>query len=189
LLRNVAEWGDIVSGLIEQLQLSQFDVLCMSSGAPYSYAIGYRFPDKARNIFIYSGIPALYDDEIASHWPYPLKKKASITEMESLAHQLFFSSLSQEDLANQSIIDSMMNDIFGPALDFRIRCMDWGFKLSDVHQNVFMQHSRRDEGFITAKMTSAMLPNCKFFARESEGHFSKPLLDEFIQAVMAEFYK
>src|SRR5512137_529228 len=48
---NIAEWGEIVSILVEELQVSKFDVLGMSSGAPYSYAIGYKLPDKVRNIY------------------------------------------------------------------------------------------------------------------------------------------
>ena len=67
VMKNMAEWGDIVAMLVDQLQLPRFDVLGMSSGAPYGYALGYRFPDRARNIFILSGIPALYDDKILSH--------------------------------------------------------------------------------------------------------------------------
>lgn len=35
-MRNYLEWGEIVSVLIEELGLAQFDVLGMSSGAPYS---------------------------------------------------------------------------------------------------------------------------------------------------------
>ncbi len=185
LMQNVGEWGEIVAVLVDQLQLPQFDVLGMSSGAPYSYAIGYRFPDKARNIFIFSGIPALYDEKVAAHWPYELKKNASISDMQELAYQLFFSGISAQDRAQPDIKDSMVNDCFGPALDFRIRCMEWGFSLAQVTQPVYMQHSRMDEGFITAELTSKMLPHCIFFARESAGHFSKELLDEFISTVMS----
>jgi pimeloyl-ACP methyl ester carboxylesterase len=187
MMRNVGEWGEMVAVLVEGLQLSRFDVLGMSSGAPYSYSVGYRFPEKARNIYIFSGIPALYDDKVKSCWPYEMKSDASIEDMERLANQLFFSNLSEEDMSNIAIQDTMMNNSFGPALDFRIRCMDWGFNLSNVRQEVYMQHSRHDEGFITAQMTSKMLPNCKFITRESEGHFSKELLDEFIQTVIRQF--
>lgn len=60
IMNNIAEWADIVSVLIDELKLSHFDILGMSSGAPYSYSIGYKFPDKVRNIFIFSGTLALY---------------------------------------------------------------------------------------------------------------------------------
>ncbi len=172
-MKNVSEWGEIVSVLVDELQLSQFGILGMSSGAPYSHAIGYAFPDKAHNIFIFSGIPTLYDATVMSHWSYPVSKDASIADMEKLAYDLFFSSLAPEDRAKRDIQDSMMKNCFGLALNFHIRGMDWGFKLSDVHQRVYMEQSRADEGFIPAELTSNRLPNCKFYARETGGIFRK----------------
>src|SRR5689334_20501044 len=35
VMRNLGEWADIVSMLVDELKLSQFDVLGISSGAPY----------------------------------------------------------------------------------------------------------------------------------------------------------
>jgi pimeloyl-ACP methyl ester carboxylesterase len=79
IMKNMADWANIVSVLIDHLELSHFDILGMSSGAPYSYAIGYQFSDKVRNIFIFSGIPALYDDKVVSFWPWEVKKDAEMT--------------------------------------------------------------------------------------------------------------
>ncbi len=132
LMKNMAEWGEIVAVLVDELKLSQFDVLGMSSGAPYSYAIGYQMPDQVRNLFIFSGTPALYDDQILSCWPYPVNKNASMSELEKLAHDLFFANVSGEDAQRPDIRDSMMNHCFGIAQDFKLRCNDWGFRLSDV---------------------------------------------------------
>ncbi len=191
VMRNIAEWADIVSVVIDELNISRFDVLGMSSGAPYSYAIGYRFPEKVRNIYIFSGTPALYDEEVLSHWPYPVTREASIPEMEALAHELFFSNLSKEDLEKDDIKDSMMNNCFGIALDLKLRCTDWGFSLSDVKQSVYMQHSQSDSAvpFVTALLTSRLLPNCKLKAKESGEHFSKEALDDYIEAVIVENYR
>ena len=72
VMDGFAEWADIVSPLIEELNLAQFDLLGMSSGAPYSYSIGYRFPDKVNNIYIFSGIPALYDEIVLSYCKFDL---------------------------------------------------------------------------------------------------------------------
>ena len=189
-MRNIAEWGGIVSTLVDELGLSQFDVLGMSSGAPYSYSIGHKFPGRARNIFIFSGTPALYDEEILSLWPYPVNKAAGIAELQKLAHELFFSHSSPEDLAKDDVRDSLANDCFGMALDFKIRCLDWGFHLRDVKQNVFMRHSKYDDSVpvITAEMTSRLLPNCRLEIKESDVHFSSDTLDDFINTVMADHY-
>jgi pimeloyl-ACP methyl ester carboxylesterase len=183
IMRNMAEWADIASVLADELELPHFDVLGMSSGAPYSYALGHKFPGRVRNIFIFSGTPALYDDQILALWPYPVNKKASLAELEELAQALFFSHLPEEALLSDDIRDSMMNHGFGIAQDLKLRCVDWGFSLSEVKNTVYMQHGELDPQvpFITAEMTAKLLPDCRFEARKSEGHFSKELLDDFIK--------
>lgn len=184
-MSQVVEWGEIVSLVVNELNLLQFDVLGMSSGAPYSYAIGYKLPDKVRNIFIFSGIPALYDDKVLAVWPYPVNRYASIAELEKLARELFFSNLSQEELLQNDIKDSMMNNCFGLALDFKLRCNDWGFPLSEVKEKIYMQHSRTDN-FAPVEITAKLFPNCSLEIRENGEHFSRELLDSFIKTTILQ---
>ena len=188
MMKDMAEWGDIVSILVDELRISQFDVLGISSGAPYSYAIGNKLASRVRKLFILSGTPALYEDRIVSFWPYPIDKNAVLADLQDLARKLFFSNLSETDLLKNDIRDSMMNDCFGIAQDLRLRCKNWGFDLSQVKTNVYMQHCRMDSQvpFITAEMTCKMLPNCKFFEKDSGEHFSTEVLNDFIETVMAE---
>jgi pimeloyl-ACP methyl ester carboxylesterase len=187
-MSNMAEWGDIVSILVDELKISKFDILGMSSGAPYSYAIGYKLPDKVRNIFIFSGIPALYDERVLALWPYPVNKQASLIELKRLAKEIFFSDVSQEDLQRADIRDSMMNDYFGIAQDLKLRCIDWGFDLSEVKAKVYMQHSQSDN-LRAAEITAHLLPNCRLDIRESGEHFSDELLDAFIEKILVGHYE
>jgi len=182
-MRDFGEWGEKVSVLVEELKLTQFDVLGMSSGAPYSYSIGYQFPDKVRNIFIFSGMPALYDEVALSHWQYPPITSTDITEVETLARDIFFSNLTADDLKQNHIRDSMMNNCFGVAQDLMLRFKGWGFSLSDVKTHVFMRHSKTDDSvpFAAALRTAELLPNCEFELLESGPHFSNEALDDFIQ--------
>jgi pimeloyl-ACP methyl ester carboxylesterase len=183
LLNGYAEWADIMSLLIQELQLGQFDILGISSGAPYGYSAGYKFREKVDNIFILSGIPALYDEVVLSNWPYKPISDQSIASLESLAHELFFSHLTEEDLLRNDIKDSFMNHGFGVAQDLRLRFMDWGFRLSEVKNKVFIRHSKADESvpFRTAVRTAALLPNCQLDLLESGPHFSQEVLDQFIE--------
>jgi pimeloyl-ACP methyl ester carboxylesterase len=185
-MRDIAEWGEIVSVLVEELGLAQFDVLGMSSGAPYSYSVGHKFPDKVRNIFIFSGTPALYDEAVLSHWQYPPITSTDITEVETLARELFFSNLTAEDLKQNDIRDSMMNNCFGVAQDLMLRFSDWGFSLSDVKAHVFMRHSKTDDSvpFAAALRSAELLPNCELELLESGPHFSDEALDDFIETMM-----
>ena len=190
VMKNIGEWADVVSVLVNELGLAQFDVLGISSGAPYSYAIGCKFSDRARNLFILSGTPALYDETVLSFWPYPADKNASIAEMQKLAYELFFAHLSKEDLGKDDVKDSMQNDCFGIAQDLKLRCNDWGFRLSDLKARVYMRHSRSDNAvpLVTAQMTSKLLPNCRFEIRENDPHFSQQVLDNFISTLMLGYY-
>jgi pimeloyl-ACP methyl ester carboxylesterase len=191
IMQDMAEWGAITAVLVNELGLASFDVLGLSSGAPYSYSIGYQFPDKVRNIFILSGTPALYDEKVLACWPYPVQKQASLAEMQTLAHELFFANLSEAALAQNDIKDASMNNCFGIAQDFKLRCVNWGFRLAAVNANVYMRHSKSDDSvpFVTAEMTSKLFPNCKFEVRENDAHFSNEVLDDFIETVMARHYE
>jgi len=190
IMNNLAEFGDIVSVLIEKLGIIQFDILGMSSGAPYSYALGCKLAQKVRNIFIFSGIPALYYKDIVNLWPYEIRTEATINELEKVAKEVFFSNISKEDLLRNDIIDSMRNNYFGIAQDLKLRCVDWGFILSDVTGNVYMQHCKEDNDvpFKAAEITANLLPNCQFFIREKGVHFSPETLNDFIKNVMAKHY-
>ena len=185
-MKSFAEWAEIVSLLVDELHLSQFDVLGMSSGAPYSYALGSGLPDKVNNIYIFSGIPALYDEIVLSHWPYEIAEDKSISNMERLAYELFFSHFTDTDLQKSDIRDSMMHHGFGVAQDLRLRFIDWGFSLSEIKAKVFMQHSQCDEAvpFQTAIRTSQLLPNCDLELKETGPHFSAEALDYFIEKTM-----
>ncbi len=190
-MRNMAEWGDIVAELIDELAITQFDVLGMSSGAPYSYAIAHRLPDKARNIFTFSGTPALYDERVLSHWPYPANKDASVGELELLAEELFFSGLSDQDLQRADIVDSRMHHCFGIAQDLKLRCVDWGFTLPELQAPVYMQHSELDDSvpLVTAQITAGLLPNCRLEVRKCGAHFSPEDLEDFIVTTMLPHYE
>lgn len=191
VMASFAEWADILSASIGELKLSQFDVLGMSSGAPYSYALGCKFPEKARNIYIFSGIPALYDKIVLSHWPYQMAKYSSMPEWEILAHELFFSHLTAEDRRKSDFRDSMRNNGFGVAQDLRLRSLDWGFSLSDVKQRVYMRHSRGDESvpFETAVRTAELLPDCELELMETGPHFSSEALDDFLKDTVVKNLK
>ena len=188
LMKSYSEWADILAPLVEEMKLVQFDILGMSSGAPYGYALGARIPDKVRNIYIFSGMPALYDEFVRSIWPYEAVHDPKIADMEALAHELFFSNLTSDDLQKNDIRDSMMNNCFGVAQDLILRFADWGFSLSDVKAKVLMRHSRNDEAvpFQTAVRTAELLPDCSLELMESGPHFSKEALDDFIKNRMVE---
>lgn len=179
-MESIGEWGDIVGELAEGMRLERFDVLGLSSGAPYSYAMARAMPGRVSNLYIFSGTPALCDERVRRLWPHPSNKGATMGELQEMARRLFFGDgVDPEDLAAS---DSSRNGCFGIALDLKLRERDWGFALGDIQTKVYMEHGVDDPSvpFAAAEITAGLLPHCVLDRRESGGHFSKELLDDFI---------
>ena len=185
-MQNVAEWGEIIARLVEALGLPNFDVLGISSGAPYSYAIGHKIGEKVRNLFILSGTPALYAESVRAHWLYPLDLNASLESMQQTAQDVFFDHLPVGASEDPAVQDSMRNECFGPGLDLLIRPRNWGFRLEQVRSRVYMRHSQADEAvpLVTAELTADLLPDCRLEIREDEPHFSLSVMDDFIRTTV-----
>lgn len=181
-LTRIADWADLIAPLLDELHLARFDVLGISSGAPYGYAIAHRYPDRVGSLFVLSGTPALYDDAVRALWPYPIDLAADVPAMQSVAHALFFAHLTPRELESDDVRDSMRNGGFGVAQDLAIRCRPWGFRLDEIVTPTVLRHSRADDSvpFVTAELTARMLPRCRFEPREGEPHFSQAVLDDFI---------
>ena len=183
---SLAEWGAIVESLADALGLATFDVLGLSSGAPYSYSVASHLPDRVGQVFIFSGMPALYDEQVLALWPYPVDRTADLAQLKKLAAELFFAGVSDESEVDNGVRDSMQNGGFGVAQDLKLRYADWGFALSSVAAPVFMEHGRHDDQVpvATAIRTASLLPNCRLAIREHGEHFSPDLLDDFIRTTM-----
>jgi len=183
VLPDVAGWGALAEVALDALHVDAFDILGISSGAPYAYALAARCPARTRAVFIFSGTPALYDASVAALWPYPLDTAASLAELQVLARSLFFAGLSPLQAQEPAIVDASAHDCFGIALDLQIRCRSWGFDLCDIGARVFMQHALDDTSvpFATAQITASLLKRCGFDARQTGDHFSGELLDAFLR--------
>jgi pimeloyl-ACP methyl ester carboxylesterase len=191
LMDSFAAWAGIVSPLVDALQLSQFDILGMSSGAPYSYALGCRYADRVRNVYIFSGVPALFDQVVRAAWPYPPVVNQTMAQVEAMAHELFFPNVTKADLLNPDIRDSMKHHGFGVAQDLILRFKPWGFSLSDLQAQVFMRHSKADDNvpYQTAVRTAQLIPSCVLELTEAGPHFSKEALDGFIEDTIVKHFK
>jgi pimeloyl-ACP methyl ester carboxylesterase len=181
IVNTMLEYGMLLAKLAEALSLEQFDVLSSSAGAPYGYAIGRACPEKTRNIYVYSGTPALYDREVQKYWPAPLPNNMTMEECQKFAYEVFFAGLPESELHRNAIKDSMANNCFGEAQNIRIRFNDWGFKLEEISSRVVIQHSKKDGPYEMVIRTAELLPNCEFELLEEGEHFTKEGFESFIE--------
>ena len=183
ILKNILEYGEIINKLIEELSIEKFDVLGPSAGAIYGYAIAKACPDKTRNIFVYSGTPALYDEEVRKNWPFPISEEITVEDSQKIAFEVFFANFSEEDKKQDTIKDSMANNCFGEGQNLRLRFKNWGFTLSEIKAKVCMQHSKEDNvlSYIMAERTAKLLNDCELELLEKGDHFTKEGFESFIK--------
>jgi len=183
VLKNLLEYGEITAKLVDELGIRQFDILGSSAGAIYCYAIAKACSGKARNIFVYSGTPALYDAEIRKSWAFPIPGEMTVEDSQKIAYEVFFSHFSEEDKKQDFIKDSMANNCFGEGQNLRIRFKDWGFTLPEIKAKVFMQHSKKDEvlPYTMAEITAKLLNDCELELLEEGSHFTNEGYEAFIQ--------
>jgi pimeloyl-ACP methyl ester carboxylesterase len=183
ILKNMLEYGNIISQLVKELSIKQFDVLSSSAGAPYGYAIAKACESEIRNTYVYSGTPALYDANIQKKWPFPVNKNLTVEDSQKVAYEVFFANIPSSELGKNYIKDSMANNCFGEGQNLRIRFNDWGFKMSDIKSKVYMQHGKQDTviPYELAIMTKELLPNCEIELLEEGEHFTEEGYKLFIE--------
>jgi pimeloyl-ACP methyl ester carboxylesterase len=190
VIKSMLDYGNIIALLVEELKIGDFDILSSSAGAPYGYALAKACSHKVRNIYVYSGTPALYDEEVQSLWPFPVAKDLTQEEAEKIAYEVFFSGIPKDALDNNDVKDSMMNNCFGEGQNIRIRFRDWGFKLSEIKAKVYMQHSKEDPvlPYKMAVRTAALLPGCDLELLERGPHFSVEGYKSFIEKTVTPVF-
>jgi pimeloyl-ACP methyl ester carboxylesterase len=57
--RKLIDWPETFQQLADHLGIEQFRILAISGGAPYAYAVGWKFPERVRAIAVASGAPPI----------------------------------------------------------------------------------------------------------------------------------
>jgi len=183
VLDSFFDYGVIIAKLAAELKIAEFDVLCSSAGAPYGYAAAKACEPNVRNVYVFSGTPALYDEEVQKGWPFPVAKNLTLEESRQIAYEVFFSHCTEKDREQNDVKDSMANNCFGEAQNLRIRFKDWGFTLPEIKSKVFMQHSKKD-GVIPyplAVRTAALLRSYELELLDEGDHFTVERYESFLQ--------
>jgi len=190
-LQNLFEYGTITAKLVKELGIDKLDILASSAGALYGYAIAKACSDKTRNVYVYSGTPALYDSEVQKNWPFPITKEITVEDSQKIAFEVFFSHFSEKEKEQDFIKDSMANNCFGEGQNLRLRFKDWGFTLSEIKAKVYMQHSKKDEviPYILAERTAKILRDCEFELLEDGSHFSEDGYKLFLQETVMKILR
>jgi pimeloyl-ACP methyl ester carboxylesterase len=193
-MQSYADWPGMVMPLINKLGLDSFDVLGMSAGAPYCYALAALLPGQVRRVFIYSGIPALLEAGMLDSYPdrqkaaeeFDFYRQADPADIAKALKEMYLAGLPGEVLEQIDFRDSMANGCLGMARETKLQSRDWGFSFTDIRQPVFMQHSKTDEEvpFAAALATSALLSDCELHVLPEAPHLSEDALLGFFDRMI-----
>src|ERR1700719_189738 len=72
--RKLTDWPETFERLVDHLHIERFHILAISGGAPYAYAVGWKFPQRIRAIAVASGAPPITElqDRQGLLWLYRL---------------------------------------------------------------------------------------------------------------------
>ncbi|MFJ6609158.1 alpha/beta fold hydrolase [Streptomyces sp. NPDC091289] len=193
----VADWTPLVLPVLAALEVDAFDVLGVSAGAPYAYALAAALPERVRRVWVLSGLPYVADDAIRHRYPeaaepvWTFYREAPEDEVaarfagaaERLA-DVFASSPST--LA--ALTGLAGHGWRGPAREVRLQTRPWGFDPAGVAQPVRLWHAPADEEvpFPAAEATAALFPSARLTEQRAPDHVpSGPTLRELFEELRA----
>lgn len=195
LLKNIAEWPEIIKPLLEYLNINTFDVVGISAGAAYAYATAAAFPDQVNNVYINKGLGAVYKPEVLSLYPAEVQQELTVYQNDSLENiaallwQTYMSQLTEEYKKLPYIRDSIVGGCKGMAACGKLEYMDWGFPIEDVKQPVVLYHCRDDQEvpFTMAEQTMKYLDNAEMVVHDTGGHMSEELMMDMMNRIIARY--
>jgi pimeloyl-ACP methyl ester carboxylesterase len=199
--RELLDWPDDVTELMNALQVAQFAVLALSGGGPYGEVCAFKIPERLTSTAIVCGMgprdaPGSTD---GGSWTLPGKpsliRRVILTLMAQTVRKQpermepqFLEMVSEPDrelLQNQPELLKMSLDSWGEAFrsgtggvqrEADLYKRPWGFRLQDISTKVHLWHGENDNnvpGSVGHYVANA-IPDCQAVFYEEEGHFSLP---------------
>ena len=168
----VADWFSLFQAMVDELDISNAVAVGCSAGAVYAYASACATPEAIRELWVLSGVPAVYMDRVIRHYPDEGRKtydhflKSSLAEIREYYAPGLNDHIAQlppdtDPYLRNTFTDAAANQCFGPAQESRLQIKPWGFDPSAIEQPVKIWHARED-GMVPyngAKEMVDMLPS------------------------------
>lgn len=179
--------------LLNSIGVNKFSVMGISAGAPHTYANAIVSGERAHRVYIYSGLGALYDEEVLSGYGEYYDEIKELYE--------FARTHSQENIGefylrkySQSYGDEYLRRLIkeryvAMGYDIKLQASPWGFEVSNVTQPITIRHSKADTEvpYEAALRTANLIKNVKFISVQNDPHFTVQSFTEFIDMAISEF--
>ena len=194
--KSVCEYVSAMTGLLSWLQLSRFDVLGVSAGAPYAYAIAAQYPDAIGRVHICGGIPLVcYKDiykmnsaperfmfTLSKYLPAGFLGRYAVSAMEAMERKAGWPTHQSGESMDSIFEDYVKPNWYGIGWSTHMQYRDWGFDAGKISSPVHMYHSKSDKmvPYAIAKASAARLQSCQLHSYEKEDHYSEKMIGDVI---------
>ncbi|HHV11836.1 MAG TPA: alpha/beta hydrolase [Clostridiales bacterium] len=181
---------------ISHLQLKRFDVLGLSAGSPYCYALAAAYPQLVDGVNICAGIPLVNNKEIyrmnarqerflfflSRHLPPYVIGKYGVKAIEAGERKKGWKDTEDGESMDSIFQKYVYPNWYGLGQSTNLQYKNWGFAASLLQKKIYIYHSRDDEmiPFEIALKSSRLLKSCELFEYEKEEHSSERLLKNAI---------
>ena len=181
-MSRVRDWGDLFAKIADELALREtFDVVGLSAGAPYAYALAAASPGRVGRIGILSGVPFTAEAGILDLYPQASRAAymafASRPERELCDYfKMVVAGFDQGFVAEHQLAAALAaisrHGYAGPAREARLQATGWGFGPADVRQPVRLWHAEGDATvpIAAAEASAARLPQAVFQRLAGDAH-------------------
>ncbi len=197
--KNVYDYALLLKEWIESLGLTHCDVLGLSAGAPYCYALAAAYPGLVNAVSICSGIPLANNGDIyrmnaraerfqfflSRHLPAGFIGKYGVKAMEVLERKKGWQDAECGEKMDDVFQKYVRPNWYGIGRSTSVQYKSWGFKAEEIEKKIFLYHSRADEmiPIKIARKSAGLLSNSELVEYESEDHSSEKLLCDAIRRI------
>jgi pimeloyl-ACP methyl ester carboxylesterase len=197
--KNVHEYVRAMAGLLSYLQLRRFDVLGVSAGAPYAYALAAQYPEKVEQVHICGGIPLVcYKDiykmnPLSERFLFTLSKylpagfigKYAVSAMETMERKAGWQP-HQNGESMDAIFDSYVRpNWYGIGWSTHVQYRQWGFDVGQITNPVHIYYSKADKmvPYAIVETSTTRLKCRQLHPYENEDHYSEKMLGDVIRNI------
>lgn len=183
------ELGARFRTLLDSLGVERYAVCGISAGAPHAYASAFLGGAKVSGAYIYSGLGAIYEDEVLRGYGeyyeelkalYELARNSSPAEVGAF----FAKKYSQYGGGLGGLIEKRALAI---GYEITLQSRAWGFEPSAIKAPITIRHSRADTEvpFLAAQKTAQLIKGSEFIEVSDEPHFKEESFNEFLDLIVS----
>lgn len=192
--KNIFEYALTLNELITNLRQERFDVLGLSAGAPYCYALAAAYPERVGGVSICSGIPLANNPAIfrmnapreqfffslSKHLPPAFLGKYGVKMIEAAERKKGWKDTPDGERMDAIFQKYVYPNWYGLGWSTGVQYKNWGFPAESITNSIYIYHSKTDEAipFEIARKSAELLKNSTFFAYEDEEHASEHMLKD-----------